>query len=142
MATTPHTERSFYMETKIQFVNIQSSDGARSFIADHLGAIRRRFSHFRKSVQFDFRILEGARNPSGELCAVRAQALLKVSGRRRVKVEKESGDVWSAAKATLEGVEKILRRESEKSEHGRRLLGRSNRSVREQKRTRVSSREE
>src|SRR3989338_5647355 len=128
------------LRSSIRFLNVDSSAALKKRLAKHLQTLERRFGSLRRRILVDLRLLNRARRPNGTLKRVQAEILLKIPGKGLKVVKKYGRDARKISKQAIDTVEKILRRESEKTVAGRRTIGKTKRAVRKVKRAQKRSR--
>jgi ribosome-associated translation inhibitor RaiA len=127
-----------HMETRIYFTGMPTSASMEDFIGTHLTSLKRRLNKGRKSYaasHIDVRLRVTGHKPTGLPKGFEAEVLVAIPHRSWIVIRKKHANPQIAVSTAITAAEKVMRRETEKGEHGRRRLGKTRRLVREFKRT-------
>ncbi len=126
-------------ELKIKFVNFHRSPALEAYTEKHIGSLMRRIDRRpgeRKYIEVSFKL--DARAPLGSVKNSEVVVEYRYPGiKKNLRVKKNGTDLRRVLIEAIEATEKVIRRESEKSEAGRRTLGHSKRQVRSLRRNNI-----
>ncbi len=127
----------------IRFVNFERSTALETYTRKHIEGLMRRLDRRNgqaKSIDVQFKL--DAKAPLGSLKNSEVMVSYKYPGLKKVIHVKKNGiDLRAVLLDAIDATEKVIRRDTEKVESGRRTLGKSKRTVRDMKRRRSESEE-
>ncbi len=116
-----------------RYHHIPQSDALNEYIQDKLKNISKRYEGRGDGVKVTFQIDQAHHTRDGKTDLFLVEGILHRPRRASLVVKKENANVHFGVSDVIQVLEKMLRRESETNEHGRRTVGKTHTLVREAK---------
>ena len=124
------------MDLDFKFKGFTTTGSIETYIEKRFHTLQRRLDERYNNAKVTLRGSVYARTPQGQAKSFTAELIVKVPRNKSpFVVKKTDKNFRSACSEAVAAMEKVLRRDSEKTERSRRTLGRTLRSVRESRRS-------
>ena len=108
-----------------RYHHVPQSESLNQFIAEKIKVISRRFENRGDGVKMTFQIDQAHHTREGKTDLFLVEGILHRPRRASLVVKKENENVHRGVGDVIQVLEKMLRRESETGEHGRKIVGRT-----------------